>query len=179
MPRKTEYRLAARSGGVVWVREEVATVRGPEGKPLYMQTLLMDIGERKRADEERERLLAAERDATARTVERQRRLDFVREAGHVLSSSTDYRSAIQRVAKLAVRDYSDWCVVDVVEDGSPLERVAVARAELLEQEGGRRSRSGARRGRARKSSTRAASRESFPLSGRHRTAGRTARSSAG
>ncbi len=64
-PRKTEYRLLARSGGVVWVREEVATVRGPEGKPLYTQTLLVDIGERKRADEERERLLAAERDATA------------------------------------------------------------------------------------------------------------------
>jgi two-component system, OmpR family, phosphate regulon sensor histidine kinase PhoR len=130
-PRTTEYRLLARGGGVVWVREEVATVRGPEGKPLYTQTLLIDIGERKRADEERERLLAAEREATARTVERQRRLDFVREAGHVLASSADYRSAIQRVAELAVRDYSDWCVVDVVEDGGPLERVAVARAELL------------------------------------------------
>jgi two-component system phosphate regulon sensor histidine kinase PhoR len=130
-PRKLEYRLLARSGVVVWVREETATVRGPEGKPLYTQTLLVDIGERKRADEERERLLAAERDAAGRTVERQRRLDFVREAGHVLSSSTDYRSAIQRVAELAVRDYSDWCVVDVIEDGSPLERVAVARAELL------------------------------------------------
>ena len=130
-PRTTEYRLLARSGGVVWVREEVATVRGPEGKPLYTQTLLIDIGERKRADEERERLLAAEREATARTVERQRRLDFVREAGQVLASSTDYRSAIQRVAELAVRDYSDWCVVDVIEDGSPLERLAVARAELL------------------------------------------------
>ncbi len=130
-PRTTEYRLLARGGGVVWVREEVASVRGPEGKPLYTQTLLIDIGERKRADEERERLLAAEREATARTVERQRRLDFVREAGQVLASSTDYRSAIQRVAELAVRDYSDWCVVDVIEDGSPLERLAVARAELL------------------------------------------------
>jgi two-component system, OmpR family, phosphate regulon sensor histidine kinase PhoR len=130
-PRMTEYRLLARSGGVVWVREETATVRGPEGKPLYTQTLLIDIGERKRADEERERLLAAERDAAARTVERQRRLDFVREAGQVLATSTDYRSAIQRVAELAVRDYSDWCVVDLIEDGSPLERVAVARAELL------------------------------------------------
>jgi two-component system, OmpR family, phosphate regulon sensor histidine kinase PhoR len=130
-PRQLEYRLLARSGGVVWVREETATVRGPEGKPLYTQTLLVDIGERKRAEEERERLLAAERDAAARTVERQRRLDFVREAGNVLASSTDYRSAIQRVAELAVRDYSDWCVVDVIEDGSPLERMAVARAELL------------------------------------------------
>jgi PAS domain S-box-containing protein len=130
-PRKAEYRLLARGGGVVWVREEVTTIRGPEGKPLYTQTLLIDIGERKRADEERERLLAAEREATARTVERQRRLDFVREAGQVLSSSLDYRSAIQRVAELAVRDYADWCVVDIIEDGSPLKRVAIARAELL------------------------------------------------
>ena len=130
-PRKTEYRLLARGGGVVWVREEVTTIRGPDGKPLYTQTLLVDIGERKRALEERERLLAAEREAADRTVERQRRLDFVREAGQVLSSSLDYRSSIQRVAELAVRDYADWCVVDIIEDGSPLKRVAIARAELL------------------------------------------------
>jgi PAS domain S-box-containing protein len=130
-PRKAEYRLLARGGSVVWVREEVTTIRGPEGKPLYTQTLLIDIGERKRAEEERERLLTAEREATARTVERQRRLDFVREAGQVLSSSLDYRSTIQRVAELAVRDYADWCVVDIIEDGSPLKRVAIARAELL------------------------------------------------
>ena len=130
-PRKAEYRLLARGGSVVWVREEVTTIRGPEGKPLYTQTLLIDIGERKRAEEERERLLAAEREATARTVERQRRLDFVREAGQVLSSSLDYRSTIQRVAELGVRDYADWCVVDILEDGSPLKRVAIARAELL------------------------------------------------
>jgi two-component system phosphate regulon sensor histidine kinase PhoR len=133
-PRKAEYRLLARGGGVVWVREEVTTIRGAEGKPLYTQTLLIDISERKRADEERERLLAAGREATARTVERQRRLDFVRDAGQVLSSSLDYRSALQRVAELAVRDYADWCVVDVIEDGSPLRRVAIARAELLSQE---------------------------------------------
>jgi PAS domain S-box-containing protein len=132
-PRKAEYRLLARGGGVVWVREEVTTIRGPEGKPLYTQTLLIDISERKRADEERERLVAAEREATRRTVERQRRLDFVREAGQVLSSSLDYRSAIQRVAELTVRDHADWCVVDIIEDGSPLKRLAIARAELLSQ----------------------------------------------
>jgi two-component system phosphate regulon sensor histidine kinase PhoR len=133
-PRKSEYRLLARSGGVVWVREESSTIRGPDGKPLYTQTLLTDIGERKRAEEERERLLAAEREATARTVERQRRLDFVREAGQLLFASLDYRSAIQRFAELAVRDYADWCVIDIVEDGAPLKRVAVARAELLRQD---------------------------------------------
>jgi PAS domain S-box-containing protein len=135
-PRTAEYRLLARSGRVVWVREEATTIRGPEGKPLYTQTFLIDIGERKRAEEERERLLAAEREAKARTVERQRRLDLVRDAGQILSSSLDYRSAIQRVAELAVREYADWCVVDIIEDGNPLKRLAVARAELLSREGG-------------------------------------------
>ena len=148
-PRKAEYRLLARGGGVVWVREEVTTIRGPEGKPLYTQTLLIDIGERKRAEEERERLLAAEREATARTVERQRRLDFVREAGQVLSSSLDYRSAIQRVAELAVREYADWCVVDIIEDGEPAQAGCDRAGRALEPGSRRRSRSRARRSGAR------------------------------
>jgi len=135
-PRQDEYRLLARSGGVVWVREETETVRGPEGEPLYTQSFLLDIGERKRAEEEREQGLAAEREAASLTVERQGRLDFLREAGQVLASSIDYADALQRVADLAVREYADWCVVDIMEDGRPLTRAAVARAELLKQEVG-------------------------------------------
>jgi PAS domain S-box-containing protein len=131
-----EYRLISRSGGVVWVREETMTIRSPDGEPLYTQTFLLDDGERRRAHDERERLLAAERAAASRTVERQRRLDFLREAGQLLTSSLDYKSATQRVAELAVRDFADWCVVDVTEDGSPLRRIALARAELLQQDSG-------------------------------------------
>ena len=176
-PRKTEYRLLARGGGVVWVTKRSRPFAAPKGKPLYTQTLLIDIGERKRADEERERLLAAEREATARTVERQRRLDFVREAGQVLASSSDYRSAIQRVAELAVRDYSDWCVVDVVEDGGPLERVAVARAELLSKKAAARAGSGAR-GSGAPSRRDRRPRDRSCRSARRRTAARRARFSA-
>jgi PAS domain S-box-containing protein len=131
-----EYRLISRSGGVVWVREETMTIRSAESEPLYTQTFLLDDGERRRAHDERERLLAAERSAASRTVERQRRLDFLREAGQLLASSVDYKSATQRVAELAVRDYADWCVVDVTEDGSPLRRIALARAELLQHGSG-------------------------------------------
>jgi PAS domain S-box-containing protein len=128
-----EYRLISRSGSVVWVREETMTIRSADGEPLYTQTFLLDDGERRRAHDERERLLAAERSAASRTVERQRRLDFLREAGQLLAASLDYKTATQRVAELAVRDYADWCVVDVTEDGSPLRRIALARAELLQQ----------------------------------------------
>jgi PAS domain S-box-containing protein len=130
-PMHDEYRLMSRSGGLVWVREETMTIRGPDGEPLYRQTFLLDVGDRKRVEDERERLLTAERTAVSRTVELQRRLDFLREAGQLLSSSLDDKRAIQRVAELAVREYADWCVVDILEDGSPLRRLAVARGELL------------------------------------------------
>ena len=106
--------------------------------PLHRYSHYVDVGERKRAEQERERLLAAERAAASRTVERQRRLDFLREAGQLLSSLLDHTSAIQRVAELAVRDYADWCVVDIVEEGGPLRRLATARGELLKHEGGGR-----------------------------------------
>ncbi|HEV2713364.1 MAG TPA: PAS domain S-box protein [Gaiellaceae bacterium] len=133
-PIHDEYRLISRAGVVVWVREHTTLLRDGRGEPLYLQTFLLDVGERKRAEQERERLLAAERAAASRTVERQRRLDFLREAGQLLSSLLDHASAIQRVAELAVRDYADWCVVDIVEEGGPLRRLATARGELLKHE---------------------------------------------
>jgi PAS domain S-box-containing protein len=128
-PIRTEYRLLARDGRVVWIREEGSTVRNPDGEPLYAQSFLVDISERKSADEERDRLLAAERAATSETLERQRRLDLLREATEIASSSLDYKSAVQQVAELVVRDLADWCVVDASEEGAPLQRLAVARAE--------------------------------------------------
>ena len=128
-PIQAEYRLLARDGSVVWIREEGTTVRGPDGEPLYGQSFLLDVEERKRADEEHDRLLAAERAAVSGMVERQRRLDLLREAAEVAASSLDYKSTIQRIAELVVRDFADWCVVDLTEDGTPLKRLVVARAE--------------------------------------------------
>ena len=128
-PIRTEYRLLARDGSVVWIREEGSTVRSPGGEPLYGQSFLVDISERKRADEERDHLRAAERAAASETLERQRRLDLLRKATEVASSSLDYKSTVQQVAELVVRDLADWCVVDASEEGAPLQRLAVARAE--------------------------------------------------
>jgi PAS domain S-box-containing protein len=128
-PVKTEYRLLARDGRLVWIREETTTARDSTGEPLYTQTFLRDIGERKRAEDEREGLAAAERAAGSHTLERQSRLDLLRQAGEALGSSLDQEGALKRVAELVVRDFADWCVVDVIEEGGQLKRVAVARAE--------------------------------------------------
>ena len=49
--RASEYRLIARDGRVVWLRDESVTVRDENGAPLYAQGFLLDITERKEMDE--------------------------------------------------------------------------------------------------------------------------------
>jgi PAS domain S-box-containing protein len=127
-PFETEYRVLARNGEVVWLREHARTIARRDGRPLFGESFLVNIGERKRAEDECDRLLASERAAIAETTERQGRLDLLREVAE-LAASLDYKAAIERVAELVVRDFGDWCLVDLAEEGAPLERVAVARAE--------------------------------------------------
>ncbi len=134
-PFELEYRLIARQGDVVWIREEATTVRGADGEPLYGRSFLTDIRAEKRADDERDRLVAAENAAVAATVERQRRLDLLRQAADLAASSLEYKRTAQRIADLVVRDFADWCVVDIEEGGS-LSRVAVARAEPARRDAG-------------------------------------------
>ena len=128
-PIDAEYRLLARDGRVVWIREQGTTLRGPDGAALYGRSFLVDIGERKRADEERDRALARERAAVSTTAERQQRLDLLRQVGDLALSSLDYTSTIERIARLLTQDFADWCVVDISDEGDALKRLAVARAE--------------------------------------------------
>ncbi len=60
--RASEYRLIARDGRVVWLRDESVTVRDEHGAALYAQGFLLDITERKAVEETlrgRERILGA------------------------------------------------------------------------------------------------------------------------
>ncbi|MDQ3639539.1 MAG: PAS domain S-box protein, partial [Actinomycetota bacterium] len=50
-PFAVEYRQYAKDGRVVWVRDEAVLVRDEEGTPLYWQGVLLDITERKAAEE--------------------------------------------------------------------------------------------------------------------------------
>ena len=57
-----EYRLIARDGSVVWVREDAVLLRNEEGEPLCFQGVILDITDQKMAEEalrgSEERLLA-------------------------------------------------------------------------------------------------------------------------
>jgi PAS domain S-box-containing protein len=46
-----EYRLVARDGRTVAVRDEAVVIRDDDGRPLYVQGFLMDVTERKQAEE--------------------------------------------------------------------------------------------------------------------------------
>ena len=46
-----EYRLRARDGRTVWIHDEAWPIRDTAGRPAYLQGVLLDITERKRAEE--------------------------------------------------------------------------------------------------------------------------------
>lgn len=50
-PFRVEYRIFARDGGVIWLRDEAMLVRDEKGEPLYWQGVQYDISERKRTEE--------------------------------------------------------------------------------------------------------------------------------
>jgi diguanylate cyclase (GGDEF)-like protein/PAS domain S-box-containing protein len=49
-PFSEEYRLLAKDGSVVWVREEAVLVRDEAGEPLYWQGIITDVTEHKEAE---------------------------------------------------------------------------------------------------------------------------------
>ena len=127
-PRPSAYRLLARDGRIVGIREQTSIVRDAAGKPVYTQTILLDDAERRRAEEERERLRGAERTAAAQKVALQARLDLHRDVTEVLASSVEGQMPLQRIGDLLVRDFADWFTLDTAEEDK-LVRLAAAAAQ--------------------------------------------------
>ena len=50
-PLRTEYRLIAADGRVIWLRDEAVVLTDQQGKPLVLQGFLLDITERKAAEQ--------------------------------------------------------------------------------------------------------------------------------
>ena len=95
------------TGGFRWTRVKASPLRSADGRVTRAINVIEDITDLKQA-EETQRLLA--------------------EAGRVLAGSLDYEETLRRVARLAVPDLADWCMVDVHGERG-LERVAVAHAD--------------------------------------------------
>jgi PAS domain S-box-containing protein len=125
---RSEYRLEARDGRIVWVHDEAVPVRDASGRPAFLQGYLLDISARKAVDEERRELRTAEAVARADAIDSRRKSEFLAEAADLLSSSLDYGGTVTEVARLAVRELADWCLVDRLEENGTLTRIAAERA---------------------------------------------------
>jgi two-component system phosphate regulon sensor histidine kinase PhoR len=128
-PVRSEYRLLARDGRLLWVEDGAVTVRDAAGRSLCVQGWLADVSERRRLDDDRRQLRAAEAAANADALEWRRRTDFLANAAGRLASSHDYVETIAKAAALAVQEVVDWCIVDRLEHDGSLTRIVAERAE--------------------------------------------------
>jgi PAS domain S-box-containing protein len=85
-----EKRYLKKNGTVVWTLNSVSLRRDGQGRPIHLIALCQDISERKRAEEARDRSLAAERQARAEADAAVRVLEQARES--LRASEPPYRA---------------------------------------------------------------------------------------
>jgi signal transduction histidine kinase len=116
-----------RPGGVVVAAELRAVHTEWEGELAFLVSL-RDVTDRREAETRR---LEVEREqARRRAAEAEaRRAHFLSRVSAALSGSLDYHRTLEMLARLAVPELADWCVIDVVEEDGMLRRVAGAHAD--------------------------------------------------
>ena len=98
--KRGEWRHRRKDGTLI--PTEVSAKILPGGRDA--QAFTRDISERKRLAEEQR---------------------FLAEAGVVLGASLDYEQTLSTLGHLMVRDFADWCVIDLIEDQSRPRRYKV------------------------------------------------------
>ena len=119
-----------KDGTLFWNELYVSPVYDDEGRLTNFVGVQNDVTERKRAEEERDLLLAREQLARAEAVKSRRRLSMLAAAGTTLASaSLDYAATLKRISRLAVPELADWCVVDLVDEEGRVSQAAATHAE--------------------------------------------------
>ncbi len=91
-----EYRMIAKDGRIIWVQDDAQMVR-IEGRPPFWQGFLLDITERKHAEEQLARALEVEREGTRRL----RALDEMKNT-FLQAVSHDLRTPLAAILGLAI-----------------------------------------------------------------------------
>jgi PAS domain S-box-containing protein len=110
------------STGIYPVRDAAGAVAG-------LGAVILDITARRRAEVERERAHALERQARAQAEEAATRARFLAEASVILDESLEYEDTLATVSRLVVPWLADWCVVELLEADGSLRRVNVAHVD--------------------------------------------------
>jgi PAS domain S-box-containing protein len=124
LEQRVEMRAMRADGSEFPVELTVTPIR-LQGPPTFTG-FVRDITDRKRADEDRERVLELERSARSAAEEAERNASFLAEASALLDESLDYDATLRRLAQLAVPQLADFCAVDVIDDQGNIEHVGMA-----------------------------------------------------
>lgn len=122
---ETTYRLR-RADGVY----RTFLVRGapsfrPDGVLQEWAGFCTDVTDYFHVEQDRLLLLEREQRSRARAYGIQRRLSFLVEVSNALAASLDYERTLATVARLAVPEIADWCVVHIVlVDGAVVQLAA-------------------------------------------------------
>jgi PAS domain S-box-containing protein len=100
-----------------------------DGRRVGTWGIYRDISRRKAAERQRAELLERERRARQEAEAAGRRTAFLAEVGTLLSATFDYASGLRQLARLAVPELADYCLIDEVEPDGGTRRVAVAHAD--------------------------------------------------
>jgi signal transduction histidine kinase len=116
-----------RRGGATAAAELRAVETEWEGAPAFLVSL-RDVTDRREA-EARRRQAESEQAARRHAESEARRARFLSNVSSVLSASLDYHATLSVLAKLAVPELADWCVIDVLEEDGRMARVAAAHSD--------------------------------------------------
>lgn len=110
---RSEYRMIARDGRVVWFRDEAVLVRDAEGRPVCWQGVMLDITQRKEAERAVQHALEREQEA----VERLRALDELKDT-FLRAVSHDLRTPLTVVlgTALTLRETRDFLAPEDIDD---------------------------------------------------------------
>jgi PAS domain S-box-containing protein len=123
VPWLYEFKGRRKDGSLIELEASVSLSKS--GGKTRIITVVRDIAERKRSEDERARLL--EEQAARREAEAARqRWAFLAEASAILSSSLDYETTLSSLVQLSVPALADWCSVDVVREDGEIHGLAIA-----------------------------------------------------
>jgi PAS domain S-box-containing protein len=107
-PFKVEYRLFAKDGRLVWVRDQAVLVRDEKGRPEYWLGVQYDITERKRAEEDLQRSVNS--------------LLALYEAGQILASSLEREEIALKLLQVTQRMSAlEAAILDLYDEGGELD----------------------------------------------------------
>jgi PAS domain S-box-containing protein len=119
--------------GQIWGRRstgelfpaEAAVSRIELAGEMHFTAILRDVTNQRRAEQEREALLAREMSARAAAESAQRRVEFLARASDLLHSSLAYEETFGALLQLIVPALATYCIVDVVEESGEVRRLHV------------------------------------------------------